>query len=39
VLLVLSADGLVERVGRDHIHGKVHRAVEAELAAGEAVHG
>jgi len=39
VLLVLSADGLVERVGRDHIHGNVHRAVEAELAAGEAVRG
>jgi anti-anti-sigma factor len=39
VLAVLQADGLVDRIGTDHIHGNVHRAVEAELAAGEAVHG
>ena len=33
VLAVLRADGLVERIGADHIHGNVHRAVEAELDA------
>jgi sulfate permease, SulP family len=33
VLAVLEADGVVERLGRDHIHGNVHRAVEAQLAA------
>jgi sulfate permease, SulP family len=33
VLVVLRADGFVERLGRDHIHGNVHRAVEAELKA------
>ena len=31
VLVVLRADGFVERVGTDHIHGNVHRAVEAQL--------
>jgi sulfate permease, SulP family len=31
VLAVLSADGVVDRIGTDHIHGNVHRAVEAEL--------
>ena len=35
VLAVLEADGLVEQLGRDHIHGNVHRAVEAELASRE----
>jgi sulfate permease, SulP family len=29
---VLEADGLVDRIGADHIHGNVHRAVEAERA-------
>ena len=29
VLAVLRADGVVERIGADHIHGNVHRAVEA----------
>jgi sulfate permease, SulP family len=29
VLAVLRADGIVERIGADHIHGNVHRAVEA----------
>jgi sulfate permease, SulP family len=29
VLAVLRADGLVDRIGADHIHGNVHRAVEA----------
>jgi high affinity sulfate transporter 1 len=32
VLAVLRADGVVDRVGADHIHGNVHRAVEAQLA-------
>ena len=31
---VLEKDGLVDEVGADHIHGNVHRAVEAQLAAG-----
>jgi sulfate permease, SulP family len=35
VLALLRADGLVERLGPDHIHGNVHRAVEAQLADGE----
>jgi anti-anti-sigma factor len=34
VLSVLEADGVVERVGADHIHGNVHMAVEAQLAEG-----
>jgi anti-anti-sigma factor len=34
VLAVLRADGVVDRIGADHIHGNVHRAVEAELSAG-----
>ena len=28
----LEADGIVERIGTDHIHGNVHLAVEAQLA-------
>jgi len=32
VLAVLEAEGLLDRIGTDHIHGNVHRAVEAELA-------
>jgi high affinity sulfate transporter 1 len=32
VLAVLRADGIVDRIGSDHIHGNVHRAVEAQLA-------
>jgi sulfate permease, SulP family len=31
VLVVLRADGFVERLGTEHIHGNVHRAVEAQL--------
>jgi SulP family sulfate permease len=31
VLAVLSADGVADRIGRDHIHGNVHRAVQAEV--------
>jgi SulP family sulfate permease len=36
VLVVLQADGVVDRIGTDHIHGNVHRAVEAELAEASA---
>ena len=32
VLARVQADGIVERIGPDHIHGNVHRAVEAQLA-------
>jgi anti-anti-sigma factor len=32
VLTVLRADGVADRIGADHIHGNVHRAVEAQLA-------
>ena len=31
VLEVLTADGVTDQIGRDHIHGNVHRAVEAEI--------
>ena len=31
VRAVLDREGLVERLGRDHLHGNVHRAVEAQL--------
>jgi sulfate permease, SulP family len=34
VLAVLEADGVVGRIGADHIHGNVHLAVEAQLAPG-----
>ena len=33
VLAVLDADGVVDLIGPDHIHGNVHRAVQAELDA------
>jgi len=38
-LAVLRADGIVDRIGEDHVHGNVHRAVEAQLAedAGRSV--
>jgi sulfate permease, SulP family len=32
VRTVLEADGIIDRIGTDHIHGNVHRAVEAQLA-------
>ena len=32
VLAVLEADGIVDRIGPDHVHGNVHLAVEAQLA-------
>lgn len=31
VLAVLRAQGVIDRVGIDHVHGNVHRAVDAEL--------
>ena len=33
VLTVLQADGVVDLIGSDHIHGNVHRAVQAALDA------
>ncbi|UGS38153.1 SulP family inorganic anion transporter [Capillimicrobium parvum] len=33
VLAVLRADGVIDRVGLDHVHGEVHEALEAQLAA------
>ena len=37
VRTVLRADGLIDRIGEDHIHGNVHRAVEASSAKGRAI--
>ena len=31
VLAVLQSEGFLDRIGADHIHGNVHRAVEAQL--------
>ena len=31
-MAVLQRDGVIDRIGADHIHGNVHRAVEAQLA-------
>ena len=28
---VLARDGLIDRIGADHLHGNIHRAVEAQL--------
>ncbi len=33
VAAVLEKDGVLGRIGKDHIHGNVHRAVQAQLAA------
>jgi len=33
VRAVLQRDGVIDRIGADHVHGNVHRAVEAQLAA------
>ncbi|MGH3138503.1 MAG: SulP family inorganic anion transporter [Gaiellales bacterium] len=33
VMAVLERDGVIDRIGADHIHGNVHRAVEAQLAS------
>ncbi len=35
VLAVLEADGIIDRIGADHIHGNVHLAVEAQLAGAD----
>jgi SulP family sulfate permease len=32
VIAVLKAEGIFDRIGADHIHGNVHRAVEAQLS-------
>jgi sulfate permease, SulP family len=39
VLAVLEADGIIDRIGADHIHGNVHRAVEAQLGDAERYDG
>jgi high affinity sulfate transporter 1 len=36
VMAMLATDGVVERIGSDHIHGNVHRAVEASLGERDA---
>jgi SulP family sulfate permease len=33
VASVLEKDGALERFGEDHVHGNVHRAIEAQIAA------
>ena len=35
VLSVLEADGIIERIGADRVHGNVQLAVEAELAGAD----
>jgi sulfate permease, SulP family len=35
VRAVLEADGVIDRVGADHIHGNVHLAVDAQLAGAD----
>ena len=32
VLAVLEADGIIDRIGPEHVHGNIHLAVEAQLA-------
>ena len=32
---MLEADGIIDRIGADHIHGNVHLAVEAQLAGAD----
>jgi SulP family sulfate permease len=36
VRAVLEADGIIDRIGADHVHGNVHRAVEEQLRARSA---
>ena len=36
---VLAADGLIELLGADHIHGDVYRAVQAQLESRPGSHG
>jgi SulP family sulfate permease len=33
VLAMLTRDGLIDRIGADHLHGNIHRAVEAQITA------
>jgi anti-anti-sigma regulatory factor len=33
VMAMLERDGVIDRIGADHVHGNIHRALEAELAA------
>jgi sulfate permease, SulP family len=35
VLAVLERDGVIDQIGADHVHGNIHRAVEAQLADGK----
>jgi sulfate permease, SulP family len=35
---VLDADGVIDLIGADHVHGNVHRAVEAQLASARTPH-
>ena len=35
VLAVLQADGIVDRIGAEHVHGNVYRAVESQLASAD----
>jgi sulfate permease, SulP family len=35
VLAVLERDGVIDQIGPDHVHGNIHRAVEAQLADDE----
>ena len=35
VLAVLERDGVIDRIGGDHVHGNIDRAVEAQLADNE----
>ena len=37
VLAVLRADGVIDRIGLDHVHGEVHEALEAQLDADGAL--
>lgn len=32
VLTMLQADGIVDLIGDDHVHGNVYRAIQAQLA-------
>lgn len=32
VLAVLEADGIIDRIGPERVHGNIHLAVEAQLA-------
>src|SRR5205814_7718792 len=38
VLAVLRSEGFLDRIGADHVHGNVHRAVEAQLADHASQH-